>query len=185
MSNTRRTVVINVERIFRMVPCRLAIIAMMLSWQSGCAEFNPGNVWIPLPLQYHGEAILIAGHSRDDVTIVTNDSFEELVPSKVEYVSWDDGFLAAKIRPMVNRNSFPGDTYTMPDTTKWEWYVIDLESSEVDRLMSEKDFHDKLRERQVDPDSVRWLNLQQAWDESEKALGFDFTSDSIKSYLGR
>ena len=161
--------------------CRYLVILGLVVTMDACdkstSSFNPNNAWMPIPVKYNGKYIVIECTSGYDRYV------HNLIPSRIEQIYWDNKIFIARIHPLVNRNQFQGDPTQIPDMTKSVWFLIDLATDSIYSFNSEPDFHNKVQGVGVDPNKIQWLNLHEAWQQSEKELGFEFTEDAVKKFL--
>lgn len=79
---------------------------------------------------------------------------EAIIPAKVIELAWNDNYILAKREGLKLRNpDNPDDRYEIPDESKIDYWILDVENGEVYGKLNEQDFIKKKNELGV-PNSL-------------------------------
>ena len=156
-----------------------SVFIMIVGAMPSCdMTYNLSNAWIPLPVFFKGERMVIA------CTSGIHRSIHPFVPSYVTHVYWDEDVFLAKIHPMKTTKVYPnGMNSETPDRTVFNWYVFDLQNKKAWYCSTKKEYAVALEKLELDPTKIKLLTLKQAWKKSEEELGFQFNRKSASQFL--
>lgn len=153
------------------------VFLMTLGYQ-GCAMGESKEIVILLPGRINGEPLVLAETSSSNISIN-----QDLVPSVIMRVWWNENIIVTENHPMKPRNKFPGDQYQAPDRTQTVWYLLDTGKNTVLRFDDREELNVELDMLGTDPDEVSLLRLRDAQRVREKELGFEFSAESVNRFL--
>lgn len=149
----------------------------------GCASFFK-EVIILLPAKIDGAHLILCETSASEVSIYSSsDDCRVIVPSRIDYIWWNDSIIVTQNQPMQKRNSYDSDTIKIPIKNSMCWYVIDITMETIDRISNVDDLEKKLSEYGVKISDITLWNLHQAQKIREKELGFRFTTSTVYDYI--
>ena len=89
--------------------------------------------------------------SAHNVTInkrINDSSWESpIIPAKIVQIAWDDKYILAKQLGLKRRNpNNSDDTYEIPDESKVNYWILEVESAKVYGPLTDKEFTEKKKE---------------------------------------
>jgi len=143
-----------------------------------CSMYESSETVILLPGQFKGSPMVLGETSASNISINQN-----LVPSLIVKVWWNDRIIITQNHPMTARNKFAGDTYEIPDRTRLCWYLIDWKIDFVQRFDDYDHLLQHVKALGIDPSEVALMKLHDAQQLRENQLGFKFTAASVNRFL--
>ena len=78
------------------------------------------------------------------VRCMTSEHYPD-IPARVVGLAWNERFILAKQQGLTNRASFPGDTFQVPVAGKYQFWIIDITTTNRIGPLDEKGFSDKAK----------------------------------------
>ena len=84
--------------------------------------------------------------SSDDIMVrcMASERYPD-IPAKVVGLGWNERFILAKQQTLTNRASFPGDTFQIPVAGKYQFWIIDLTTTNRIGPLDENEFTEKTK----------------------------------------
>ena len=123
---------------------KVLIISLILLSLSGCAGVQDYNITLPNDYSVvRGSAHMITINKQRP----EGGWGEDLIPAKVVEVTWDDKYILAKQLSLQCQDSDnPDNSYHIPDETKVNYWILEMETGKKFGPFNEKKFTKKKKE---------------------------------------
>lgn len=157
--------------------CLASAVALVLFVSCRPHAAPSTEVSFPLPGELNNTHLWVWTTSPDHTSIGAM-----AIPPNVRDVWWGDGFIAARINPVTNRNLSPRDQYTVADTNRCEWWLLDTAAQTVLGCQDLHTFQEQLTLHRLKEENVHFMSVRDAFEQRQRQLGFEFTTASLRKY---